>query len=293
MKKSNKVLVIMMVVLLVIGSLFMLSAVVVAKGDFSLLTGAKAFEEKNYSVASSGISNINLRGANAKLNATKSNDDQIHLTYFENDKEHYDISVSQSGELSIIGRNDYQWYDYLRFNLNSSESIDIAIPDNSKCNLSLRTSNGNMTVNSLSVDGNISSETSNGSIDTNDINITGSFDAKTTNGAITENNISSKEFSANSSNGKINLTNVTSLESITGTTSNGEIGITNIIAGTGIRLQSSNGRISGIIKGNMRDFGITSHTSNGSNNLPNNMPGGTKTLDVTTSNGAIDISFMG
>lgn len=156
----------------------------------------------------------------------------------------------------------------------------------------MRTSNGDLNLRSMKIDGGVTADTTNGKIDISDITIAGSFETNTTNGSATCDKVSSKDFSTHSVNGKIYLSGVTCLEDLTGTTTNGEVVIKNISVGTGIKLQSTNGRVAGTIKGDMRDFGITSHTSNGSNNLPQSLPGGTKALDVSTSNGAIDISFI-
>ncbi len=117
----------------------------------------------------------------------------------------------------------------------------------------------------------------------------GSIDADTSNGAIRLENITGKRLKLHTSNGKLTLEQVEFAE-IDCHTSNGKIAVDEV-SGDDISLDTSNGAIKGTIKGSMEDYRITSHTSNGSNNLPESSRGGEKKLYVKTSNGRIDLDF--
>ena len=73
-------------------------------------------------------------------------------------------------------------------------------------------------------------------------------------------------------------------------TSNGFVKVNRIIS-SDIYLEASNGAITGSIIGQISDYAIDAHTSNGTNNL-NNKSDGDYSLYAHTSNGAISIEFV-
>ncbi|MEM1484376.1 DUF4097 family beta strand repeat-containing protein [Oscillospiraceae bacterium PP1C4] len=292
MRITNRLVIIVAVVLTVVGIGLTSAAVVMVNGDFKRLSTTDPYEEKEYYVKADGINTITFNDSSARVNIVKSNDNQIRLNYFENEKEYYTIDVSDNGELAIMFESNIKWQNFVGFNLGSRDFFEIAIPENIKCDISLKTSNGIITADNLSIDGDISLKTSNGAIALSNINTDGNVTAVTSRGSISASNLSSQDFSAKSSTGELRLTDVICEVKITAETSNGEIEIANISFGAGLKLKSSNGKITGTVRGRMEDFNIISRTSTGRNNLPEDRTGGNKTLEAKTSNGSIDIAFV-
>ena len=59
-----------------------------------------------------------------------------------------------------------------------------------------------------------------------------------------------------------------------------------------ISLTVKNGDISGTVKGSYDDFAIQSEIKKGESNLPDNKDGGEKTLNVSSNNGDVNITFV-
>ncbi|MGN1466878.1 MAG: DUF4097 family beta strand repeat-containing protein [Ruminococcus sp.] len=275
--------------------------------DIFAMETQSEFAEKTYT-SSEKISTIQLEDDNTRVELTESSDDKVHITYFENEKESYEIKEDKT--LLIKRTDSYKWYDYI-FNIRLRERyIEIKIPQSFGGNVILNTGNGKIGVQNIKVKS-LSAHTSNGSIDfgfvqagedikvitsngsvnIQDTQAKGTVDIKTSNASVTLGSSSFENLSAKSSNGKIQLLNVKAENEIYAETSNGKIDIERISAEKSITLKTSNAGVTGTVLGTISDFTVTSHTSNGNNNLPENMPGGDKQLNVDTSNGKIDVSF--
>ena len=84
-------------------------------GSF-ILTGCsnsdEPFEKKSYT-ADTQINEINLDVRDREIEVSLSEDEQIHIQYFENSKEHYDISVSDGNVLTMVSVGNKEWMDYI------------------------------------------------------------------------------------------------------------------------------------------------------------------------------------
>lgn len=267
----------------------------------------QSFEEKTYT-STSKINEIQIDDKNTPVILTKSKDDKVHITYYENNKEKYNIS--ENGVLSIKKIDNYKWYDYF-FNITfQMKSLTVEIPEtfkgditvdtnNAKINIEdlevnnliAATSNGVIEISSLKANKNIEVQTSNGSVDIEKIKAIGNINIETSNAHINCEEIASSDLSAKSSNARIALFDVRTENDIFAKTSNGSIETEKISAEKSITLNTSNAGIIGTVSGSIADYSIISHTSNASNNLPEFLQGGSKQLNVDTSNGRIDISF--
>ena len=92
------------------------------------------------------------------------------------------------------------------------------------------------------------------------------------------------------SNGMLSLDHCSVKNTINAKTSNALLTLYQV-EGKDITLKSSNGEITGGLIGNMDEYQIESHTSNGSNSLPEQKATGTKFLRAETSNANIEIGF--
>lgn len=112
------------------------------------------------------------------------------------------------------------------------------------------------------------------------------------NGSVDINIPSAGDVTALTYNGSASISGVISNGALDIATSNGRLYLDRISFNS-IIAESKNGSVSGVLAGSMDDYSISSHTANGSNNLPEEKAGGAKSLDARTYNGRIDITFEG
>ncbi|HBL83778.1 MAG: hypothetical protein A2Y17_08445 [Clostridiales bacterium GWF2_38_85] len=249
--------------------------------------------EKTYDTNVESIKAFILDDSNNSIEFIESTDNKIYITYFESEKEYYNIEKSDSGTLSMEFISELKWFEYFVFNFSfESTTITVSLPSEFKGSINAKTSNGGITMTELAVSDDVRLRSSNGTVEATGVDITGDLDVHSSNGKLILTDITADNIIGDTSNGKVDAKNLTAAEDIELETNNGSIYITKINADEQIILKTSNGSIKGSIIGDRRDFEITSHTSNGHNNLPEDQSGGDIYLDVRTSNGSIDIDFV-
>ncbi|HIY03419.1 MAG TPA: DUF4097 domain-containing protein [Candidatus Anaerotignum merdipullorum] len=122
------------------------------------------FEEKNYT-PDTQINEINLDVQDREIEVSLSKDEQIHIQYYENRKEYYDISVSDNNVLHMTSVRDKEWTDYIGWKASAEDrKILLEIPDVLLDTLTLSTTNGDIALPTMSVTGRISISSNNGNI---------------------------------------------------------------------------------------------------------------------------------
>ena len=163
-----------------------------------------------------------------------SEDDQIHISYFENSQETYDITVSDEQVLTMTSASNKDWTDYIGGKPSAeNRKILLQIPDALLDTLTLSTTNEDISLPALGI--------------TKSINIS---------------------------------------------SSGGNITFGNLEVGSAIYLTVKNGDISGTVVGSYDDFAIQTEIKKGESNLPDNKDGGEKTLNVSSNNGDVNITFV-
>ena len=77
-------------------------------GGFILVgcsNSSEPFEEKSYT-PDTQINEINLDVRDREIEVSLSEDEQVHIKYYENSKEYYDISVSDENVLTMTSASD-------------------------------------------------------------------------------------------------------------------------------------------------------------------------------------------
>lgn len=65
-----------------------------------------------------------------EIEVSLSEDEQVHIKYYENSKEYYDISVSDENVLTIASASNKEWTDYIgRKPAAEYRKISLQIPD--------------------------------------------------------------------------------------------------------------------------------------------------------------------
>ena len=113
------------------------------------------FLEKSYT-PDMQISEINLDVWDREIEVSLSKDEQVHIKYYENSKEYYDISVSNENVLTMTSASDKDWKDYIGGKPSIEDrKILLQIPDALLDTLTLSTTNEDISLPALSVIGSI------------------------------------------------------------------------------------------------------------------------------------------
>ncbi len=153
------------------------------------LTGCSnndTFTEKRYLSGENKIEKVTIQVENRELEITESDDFQIHIDYFDSEKEYLDISISENNELIVKLLYDKNWTDYIGTKQpNEYRKINIKIPNNLINTLSATTTNNNLTLNSISCTKEINLDVNGGNIECRKVNVGKSINLKAKNGNIT------------------------------------------------------------------------------------------------------------
>lgn len=93
-------------------------------------------------------------------------------------------------------------------------------------------------------------------------------------------------------NGDITASGISVSGVVTLSSNGGNVVCERIDAGTSIALTAKNGDVTGTIAGGWDDFAITCSIKKGESNLPEEKPGGAKSLRVDCNNGDVALSFV-
>lgn len=278
----------------IIGGIVLFIGILLAVIGFSLsgfnynkLNNDPGFTEKSF-VSTQAITAINAEDENVSVDIIESNDDKVHITYYENSSTQYNIT-EENGVINLSVHKTFKITGIFNFNFESVKLV-IEVPRGYDGKLNISTSNAAIFVSRVTAS-DVYLKTSNGHVDTDFLIATGDIEITSSNGRIELSNTSGNDFTVETSNGKIEIVNITAQEGIELKTSNGSISFDSVDYVSELRCKSSNASIDGTLPGNMTDYSIISDTSNGNNSLPSDMNSGDKKLNVKTSNGSIDIEF--
>ena len=267
----RKIFTVIGVILLVAG--IALGAIAFASVGFNpqKLGGQSDFEQKQFVVGADTVKALEIADENNSITLARSSDQSIVITYYESQKDRYDLGVDDGGLLTMRYVNDRQWYERIGIQWGHPDThVTVALPASFRGDLALGTVNGSITAQEQPV-GALRAATTNGDIRLNNVGATGDAVVSTVNGQI--------------------LLGGLTANSITASGVNGQIQVGGISATGAISLSTTNGSISGAIQGNAQDYTVNAGTVNGSCNLTNST-GGAKSLSVHTTNGSIDVRFL-
>lgn len=126
---------------------------------------SESFEEKSYT-SDTQINEISLDVQDRKIEVSLSEDDQVHIHYYESGEEYYDISVTDENVLTMTSASDKDWTDYVGVKASADDrKISLQIPEGLLENLTLSTTNEDITLSPLAVTGSINLSSNGGNID--------------------------------------------------------------------------------------------------------------------------------
>jgi hypothetical protein len=233
---------------------------------------------------------------------------ELSIEYSESENDVYTVSLD--GGRLCVKYEPRRWnaFRYIFGVGKGRMKTVLTVPESWHGAVELNSSNSALEAGGLGLE-KLTMATTNGSISASDMNLAEGFNARTSNGRVALDNIAAISADVRSSNGRVNAENLHIAGQCRVGTSNGAVEAVDIAAeGIGIsttngaikvrglnadaiKLTTTNGAVSGSIMGSKDDYRITSHTANGKNRL-GNTDSGDRTLDVTTGNASIDISFV-
>lgn len=124
---------------------------------------SEPFAEKSYT-PDTQVNAVNLDVEDREIEVSLSQDDQVHIDYSENSKEYYEISVSD-GVLTMTSASDKEWTDYIGVKSSDEDrKITLRIPDGLLDDLTLSTTNEDISLPELAVTGSVSLSANGGDI---------------------------------------------------------------------------------------------------------------------------------
>lgn len=189
------------------------------------------YAERTYATAGADVETLTVDVNNRIIEIRESNDEQIHLNYFENEKEFYTIEMTDEKELSMVSATNKQWSDYIKLNTDqSNRKILVLLPPGMIQNLTLKTSNEDITLNSLIIPGSISVNVNNGNINIDSLDVGNKATLETKNGDIKGSIVGSYDVFSIQSNVKKGESNLpekkeTGTKALSVSSNNGDIAI--------------------------------------------------------------------
>ena len=90
-------------------------------------------------------------------------DADVHVSYYESEKEYYAIDLSGEGVLSITLETDKDWTDYIGTKPSDSyRKLNISVPEGMLHDLTVKTTNENVKVSYIDVAGTMSLDSNGG-----------------------------------------------------------------------------------------------------------------------------------
>lgn len=141
----------------------------------AVLTGCSGsesnFQEKSYTADETQVNAIKIDVKDRKIEISLSMDDKIHLGYFENDNEYYNITVSDDKKLTMTAEHNKEWSDYIGGNTAlSNRTISLQIPEVLLASLELSTTNEDIFIPNLTVKEHVFVYVNNGNIKLDHLN---------------------------------------------------------------------------------------------------------------------------
>ncbi len=123
------------------------------------------FTQRQYTAQGSEVKAVVIDVRDRQIEIVPAGDGQLVLDYAESEKEGYAITLSDEGTLSVTGRMDKGWLDYIGGKAPEEyRTLRLAVPADALSSLTVSTTNGDITLPALAVGGEVSLAANNGDI---------------------------------------------------------------------------------------------------------------------------------
>ncbi len=142
---------------------------------------------KEYTVSTQDITggiNINVTNRLVEL-IVNENSNEIKIQYGENQKEYYDFQINDNKVLEMKLTSNKELFDYIEINNSNVSPIKVELPVQFLGGLSITTSNNDIVIPEIDIQGNLELNANNGNIILNSVNISKDVNLTGKNGNIT------------------------------------------------------------------------------------------------------------
>ena len=144
--------------------LILIMSVVFMTGLLCGCSGSSDFEAKCY-VSDGPVSGVFIDVRDREINVSLSDDELVHIDYFENEDESYEITISDDGILNMTANNKEGISRFFGAkSYNGQNKIMLQLPSDTLASLEIRTTNENIFADSVNVSDNIKFSDNNGDI---------------------------------------------------------------------------------------------------------------------------------
>lgn len=145
----------------------------------------EAFTPKSYTAEGEEITEVYIDVQDRQIEVMLSPDNQVHIDYFENSKEYYNISVSDNHTLTMTSASDKEWTDYIGVKPSiGSRKILLQVPNAYLTTLKLATTNEDISLSALNVLGDVLLSSQGGNITFDKVDVQKSITLNAKNGNI-------------------------------------------------------------------------------------------------------------
>lgn len=227
------------------------------------------YEQHTYTAQNpSAIRSVVLTDTDVPVEVLSSGDSAMYATYFESDKEKYDIEVD--GDTLYIRKKIRLMVDFFMFRSNPDDvKLTMYLPAGYAGELSVATADGDIRVYGVTVSG-ITIKATDGNIFVNRSHINGSAACKTIDGDIAVGGITASGVSLK--------------------TTDGDILLDRPLVSDRLSCRTTDGDIKGLLAGRASDYTFTVRTGDGRSNIASGGKGRTF-CEVKTTDGNIKVSF--
>lgn len=160
-----------------------ISSLIIATVFMGCTTKKEDYEACSYASGET-VNSVTIDVRDRIIEVSLSEDNKVHIGYFESDKERYDISVSDGGALMMTIANSKDWSDYIGGKAPSdTRKITLKVPNEALDSLSIFTTNEDITLVPVNV-GDVTLESNGGNISFEKLNAQSSVNLKAKNGNI-------------------------------------------------------------------------------------------------------------
>lgn len=147
----------------------------------------EVFTTKSYNTNISQVTSINIEVRDKKIDITESNDDDIHIQYSESEQEFYEISITNN-TLNMTSKTNKNWTDFIgKKPAENHRTITLKIPNGMLDDLTVTTTNENISLTNLKIKNNVSFNSNGGDINIDKLDIDKTLTLKGKNGNINAN----------------------------------------------------------------------------------------------------------
>lgn len=293
MKKSIKILLIVAGAMLAVGLLISGIALMRVQFDFAKLSTAPQLERKEQVWQADEVEQISLFLSSETVRVGLSDDDAIHISYYDSSKE-YTLS-NVEGAVVLEQANAVQTgtscenlfvldWDSLQHN------VELLLPVQCDLDLSIDVHSGDVALEAVSLE-NLQIDLTSGSVKANDLAVK-SMSLRTTSGDVAVADLQcAEQIAAETESGSILFSDVRAGKVAMRCTS-GKVVLQNMDANS-IVVRATSGSVWASVVGSEGEYAVRSKTTAGDSNLPEAWGGGDKALEITTSSGDIHVDFLG